>query len=94
MENQHRKITGYRELNQEEIDLMNEVKALEQTNLDLVAKIDAYNNKLCNSGTNADKAKVMDAEAYRWGIMAKTEIETAMMKLTRAVAKPVFYKPK
>lgn len=28
MENQHRKITGYRELSQVEIDLMNEVKAL------------------------------------------------------------------
>ena len=28
MENQHRKITGYRELNQDEIDLMNEIKAM------------------------------------------------------------------
>ena len=28
MENQHRKITGYRELSQEEIDQMNKVKAL------------------------------------------------------------------
>lgn len=28
MENQHRKITGYRELNAEEIALMNEVKEL------------------------------------------------------------------
>lgn len=27
MENQHKKITGYRDLSQEEIDLMNEVKA-------------------------------------------------------------------
>jgi len=27
MENQHRKISGYRELNQEEINLMNEIKA-------------------------------------------------------------------
>ena len=26
MENQHRKIKGYRELNQDEIDLMNEIK--------------------------------------------------------------------
>ena len=26
MENQHRKISGYRELSQEEIDLMNEIK--------------------------------------------------------------------
>lgn len=28
MENQHRKIAGYRELSQEEIDLMNKVKAM------------------------------------------------------------------
>lgn len=28
MENQHRKITGYRELEQKEIDLMNKIKAL------------------------------------------------------------------
>lgn len=28
MENQHRKIRGYRELNQVEIDLMNEIKTL------------------------------------------------------------------
>jgi hypothetical protein len=27
MENQHRKITGYRELNQLEIELMNRIKA-------------------------------------------------------------------
>lgn len=27
MENQHRKISGYRELSQEEINLMNEIKA-------------------------------------------------------------------
>ena len=27
MENQHRQIKGYRELSQEEIDLMNEIKA-------------------------------------------------------------------
>lgn len=28
MDNQHKKITGYRDLSQEEIDLMNDVKAL------------------------------------------------------------------
>lgn len=27
MDNQHKKITGYRDLSQEEIDLMNEIKA-------------------------------------------------------------------
>jgi hypothetical protein len=31
MENQHRLITGYRELSQEEIDLMNDIKQVGQT---------------------------------------------------------------
>ena len=31
MDNQHRQIKGYRELSQEEIDDMNEMKALEKT---------------------------------------------------------------
>lgn len=31
MDNQHRKIAGYRDLSQAEIDLMNEIKALEAT---------------------------------------------------------------
>lgn len=30
MDNQHRKIAGYRELSQNEIDLMNEAKAIER----------------------------------------------------------------
>lgn len=39
MENQHRKITGYRELSQEEINLMNEGKALAE-------QVGAYIEKL------------------------------------------------
>jgi hypothetical protein len=31
MENQHRSIAGYRELSQEEIDTMNDIKALAET---------------------------------------------------------------
>jgi hypothetical protein len=39
LENQHRKISGYRELSQEEIDLMNDVKSLEDQVGSLVRKI-------------------------------------------------------
>ena len=39
MENQHRKIKGYRELSQEEIDLMNEIKAKGIELGDLVTKL-------------------------------------------------------
>ena len=43
MDNQHRKIKGYRELNQEEIDAMNEVKAMGVKLGELVDKLE--NNK-------------------------------------------------
>ncbi len=39
MENQHRKITGYRELSQAEIDLMNDIKAAGKDLGDLVATL-------------------------------------------------------
>ena len=39
MDNQHNKIKGYRDLSQEEIDLMNEVKALAERCNELTIKI-------------------------------------------------------
>ena len=39
MENQHRKIKGYRELNQSEIDAMNEIKSKGAELGELVAKL-------------------------------------------------------
>ncbi len=39
MENQHRKIKGYRELSQEEIDLMNEIKTMGVALGELVDKL-------------------------------------------------------
>ena len=41
MENQHKKIKGYRDLSQEEIDSMNEVKAMGRALEDLVARVRA-----------------------------------------------------
>ena len=46
MDNQHRKIKGYRELNQDEIDAMNEVKAMGIKLGELVEKLE--NNKDLN----------------------------------------------
>jgi len=89
--NQH-KVKGYRTLNDDEIKLMNEAKAHEQTNLDMVKKINNFNMNLVTGGNPEDIEKVTDAEANRWAAMGRTDIETAMMRLTRAVAKPVFYK--
>lgn len=41
MENQHRKISGYRELTQKEIDLMNEGKSLAEKCGEFIAKLEA-----------------------------------------------------
>lgn len=43
MENQHRQIKGYRELSQEEIDLMNEIKTKGRELGELVDKLKASN---------------------------------------------------
>lgn len=85
MENQHRKITGYRELSQDEIDLMNEIKAHGHDLADLITKVQeniAEANKTFGIG---------DAEPYRWAAIARTDFQTGLMALTRAVARPEFF---
>ena len=75
MDNQHRKIKGYRELSLEEIDLMNEIKSKGAELGDLVAK-------LRNAGTTLDQ---------RWVSIGATDFQTGLMALTRAVAQPTFF---
>lgn len=63
MENQHRKISGYRELTQVEIDLMNKTKALGEQLGALVSEL--------RSTTNIDLRWVSIAETHlQQGIMA------------------------
>lgn len=82
MENQHRKIKGYRELSQDEIDLMNEIKTKGAELGELVEKVTAV---------NAGNPAARDSEAFRWAAIAKTDFQTGLMALTRAVAKPEFF---
>lgn len=86
MENQHRKIKGYRELSQEEIDLMNEIKAHFAATDELIRKVNALNEQLRVDGVDTSKS-----EPFRWSAMAKTSAQLASMELTRAVAKPEFF---
>lgn len=78
MDNQHRKIKGYRELSQEDIDLMNEVKA---EGLRLAVLIDKVKS-VCGQD---------EAESARWLAMGRTSLQQGLMFLTRAVAKPEFF---
>lgn len=63
MENQHRKISGYRELTQEEINLMNEAKALGENLRELISNL--------RSRESIDQRWVSIAETHlQQGIMA------------------------
>jgi hypothetical protein len=76
MENQHRKISGYRELSQEEIDLMNEGKALAQQVGEWVAKLQGMGQ------TALDQ---------RWVAIGKTDLQTGFMAAIRGIAKPTTF---
>lgn len=101
MENQHQKITGYRELTVEEIAVMNRIKALGEELSHLVEAI-ATDGGPRVEGTPADglDARVMVFEACkasgrlmdkRWAAIARTELQQGFMALTRAVAQPTTF---
>ena len=77
MDNQHKKIKGYRELSQTEIDLMNESKTL-------AAQVGEFIDKLEN--TNVEKGAVV--ADVGWLMTAKTDLQKGFMSLTRSIAKP------
>ena len=97
MENQHRKIAGYRELSQEEIDLMNRIKAkgaeLLQLQSELIQMlIQQGRDKAADAAENTERHAELErfqvAEPLRWADIGKTDIQTGIMAMVRAVAQP------
>lgn len=80
MDNQHRQIAGYRELDQVEIDLMNEIKTHAERVGALVEKLRTTPNlRLSGDPLAADQ---------RWVAIGATDLQKGFMALTRAIAKP------
>ena len=79
MKNQHEKIKGYRDLSQEEIDLMNEAKALAEEVGDFIE------NKLKLSTYTHNE------ESDRWIVDGKMSLQKGFMSLIRSVAKPTTF---
>jgi len=80
MENQHRKIKGYRELDESQIDMMNEVKAMGECV-----------GKLVDLMKHTHDDEDNDAFDQRWVAIGATHFQQGLMALTRAVAKPDFF---
>jgi hypothetical protein len=72
VENQHRKIIGYRELSEDEIRLMNECKEVAKKVGELCDKVE----------------KQFPATDRRWAAIGRTQLQQGFMALIRSVAKP------
>lgn len=99
MENQHRKITGYRELSPDEISLMNEIKAegerlkslLEKVSEHLAVQLDEAHSLEFVADRTAELARIKKAEPQHWLKIATEELQTGVMFLVRSVAQPTTF---
>jgi len=88
MDNQHKQIKGYRDLSQEEIDLMNKIKALAEQVGELVKELEA---KTDIDYFNSDGDDTGICAACSWVSSGKRDLQLGFMQLTRAVAKPTTF---
>lgn len=89
MDNQHRQIAGYRELEQGEIDLINRIKVKGEELRQLLDECRAVDVVEGKTGDREHDA-VLD-EASRWRALARTHLQQGLMALVRSVAKPGFF---
>jgi len=104
MENQHQQIKGYRDLSQQEIDLMNEIKAKGEELRTLIAKIaNGAIPKLAAiaPATEDDHPALVEGQAFSvetegddplfWLRYADSSFRCGIMYAVRAVARPTSY---
>jgi len=89
VENQHKYITGYRDLNKDEIREMNDIKELGNTVGNLINNIAIASSKLVEENVkDPDKFKHELQQSQRWINIARTHMQQGFMALTRAIARP------
>lgn len=69
---------------------MNNIKEQGQQLAALINKVNEFNTNA--GGVDSDaRAAALAAEPFRWAAIAKSDFQTGLMALTRAVAKPEFF---
>ena len=79
------KITGYRQLSEKEVELMNEGKALAEQCGAYIAKLRTFPPSTAN---NAPDVVVLD---QRWVSIGATDIQTGFMAVIRGIAQPTTF---
>jgi hypothetical protein len=85
MDNQHKLISGYRDLSKEEIDLMNEIKAMAEQVRELVNRVQRLPEPTYGP---EDAPHSTVTHPARWAAIAQTDLQQGFMALVRAVARP------
>jgi len=81
VDNQHKQIKGYRDLSQEEIDLMNEAKSL-------ATQVGEFLDKLQLTAPDNLPRKDLD---QRWINIGKTDLQKGFMAVIRGIAQPTTF---
>ena len=85
MDNQHKLISGYRDLSQDEINLMNEIKAKAEEVRELVNRVMRLPEPALGPG---DAPQSTVTHPSRWAAIAQTDLQQGFMAMVRAVARP------
>jgi hypothetical protein len=93
MDNQHRKIKGYRELSEADIALMNRIK---EAGLMLEGLVNDVRQHISEQFAVAhlgpeEIAHLNKTDPFHWTRAATDDLQVALMKLTRAVAQPTTF---
>ena len=96
MDNQHRKIKGYRELSQAEIDLMNKIKAHAETTRQLCEEVRQHviaqrSMAYSSAADPGEQARLDSADPLLWQGAGTHGLQLGFMQLTRAVAQPTTF---
>ncbi len=85
---QHTKIKGYRDLTQEEIDLVNKIKNM---GTELEKLLEEVENTFPTTYSSTFLGEGHETEYYEWWTEARLSLKKGLMFLVRAVAKPTSF---
>lgn len=84
------KITGYRQLSEAEVALMNEGKALAEQCGAYIAKLRQHTGVVGEHYTDAEKAAVLALD-QRWISIGATQLQQGFMAVIRGIAQPTTF---
>ena len=88
MDNQHKRIKGYRDLAPSEIDSMNRIKEL---GAEVGALCLSLRERFQGMPTQTVEDRAEKAEALRWLEAGELQLQQGLMAITRGVARPTTF---